>query len=496
MGGYIIAIDQGTTSSRALVFAPDGHVVSIARHPVTQYYPRPGWVEHDPQELFATAARALSEAFEASGLSPADIEAVGITNQRETAILWDPVSGKSVYNAIVWQCRRTADICEALEKEGLGGYVKEKTGLLIDAYFSGTKFKWMLDNVDGLYERAAGGLLLGGTVDSWLIWNLTGRHVTDHSNASRTMLFDIKNLRWDDELCYALGVPRSILPEPVQNSEIYGRIKPGIPGLEALEGIPVCGSAGDQQAALFGQCCFDAGMTKNTYGTGCFAVMNTGGEILSSSSGLVSSVGWTVRGMTTYCLEGSVFNAGSAIQWLRDELGFFESSPQINDLAGSVPDTGGVYMVPAFTGLGAPYWDMDARGLICGITRGTGRAHIARAVLESIAFQTAMLIDAMEAGMSAPMKELRVDGGASASDFLMQFQADILNIPVIRPSMVETTAAGAAYLAGLAAGVWADCRDLLRQRDTDRVFLPSMDESRRAAALNAWKDAVRRTLTK
>ncbi len=496
MSGHVIALDQGTTSSRAIIFSRDGNIVSMARYPISQHYPKPGWVEHEPEELWSTIVHALKDAFEKSGLSAKDIEAIGVTNQRETAVLWDAKTGQSVYNAIVWQCRRTASICEELTKDGLTDYIKSKTGLLVDAYFTGTKFRWILDNVAGLRGRAERGELLGGTVDSWIIWNLTGRHLTDHSNASRTMLFNIEKLCWDEDLCSALRVPERILPEPVKNSDIYGRIKPDIPGLEELAGIPVCAAAGDQQAALFGQCCFYPGMVKNTYGTGCFAVMNTGQDIVRSKARLVSSVGWTIGDRTTYCLEGSVFNAGSAIQWLRDGLGLFSDAARSGPLAQTVPDTGGVYIVPAFTGLGAPYWDMDARGLICGITRGTTGAHITRAVLESIGYQTASLLQAMQEDTLRPISELRVDGGASASDFLMQFQADILNIEVLRPAMVETTAAGAAFLAGLAAGVWSSEADLMRQWKIDSTFVSHMDAQQRRASLEGWENAVRRALMK
>ncbi|MBR2520594.1 MAG: glycerol kinase GlpK [Oscillospiraceae bacterium] len=496
MNGSIIALDQGTTSSRAIVFSRDGDVLSMAQFPITQHYPRPGWVEHDPNELWQTTALALSQAFRQSGLSPSDIEAIGITNQRETAVLWDRASGRSVYNAIVWQCRRTADICRELEERGLGGYIREKTGLIIDAYFTGTKFKWMFDNDPSLRDRAAEGALLGGTVDSWIIWNLTGSHVTDHSNASRTMLFDISSLTWDPRLCDELEVPMNILPRPVSNSELYGKLKPGIPGLEELAGIPVCGCAGDQQAALFGQCCFEEGMLKNTYGTGCFTMMNTGSDIVRSGNDLVSTVGWTVGGKTVYCLEGSVFNAGSTIQWLRDGLGLFEKASDCDVLAESVPDSAGMYIVPAFTGLGAPYWDMDARGLICGITRGATKAHLARAVLESISFQTAMLINAMRSDTGRSIHQLRVDGGASVSDFMMQFQADILDINVVRSSTPETTAAGAAHLAGLAAGVYSGTDQLTSLWKTDRVFVPQIDAVRRESLMKGWDDAVKRTLMK
>ena len=394
METYIVALDQGTTSSRAILFNRAGEIVARAQHPFRQIYPQPGWVEHDPMEIWATEKRALAEAVDAAHIDPKQIAALGITNQRETTILWDRTTGQPVYNAIVWQCRRTAAICDQLKADGLGESVTDKTGLLIDAYFSGTKIKWLLDNVPGVRERAERGELCAGTVDAWLIWNLTGgrAHVTDYSNASRTMLFNIHTLQWDEDLCRALGIPMRLLPEPRPNSEAYGAVAPGIPGLEALAGIPICGSAGDQPAALFGQACFTPGQAKNTYGTGCFTLMNVGGEAVRSKAGLVTSVGWSVDGKTAYALEGSVFNAGSTIQWLRDELGLIETAPECDRLAESVPSSGGVYVVPAFTGLGAPYWDMYARGAIVGLTRGTTRAHIARAVLDCIAFQVTDLV--------------------------------------------------------------------------------------------------------
>ena len=454
MNGYIIALDQGTTSSRSIIFDSKGNIVSLAQYPFTQIYPKPGWVEHDPMVILESQMLAMSEAFEKSGLSPTDIAGIGITNQRETTIVWDKNTGKPIYNAIVWQCRRTAPICDQLTADGLGPYVKEKTGLLIDAYFSGTKIKWILDNVPGARERAERGELLFGNVDSWLIWNLTGgrAHVSDYSNCSRTMLFDIDNLCWDEELCARLGVPMSMLPTPVPSSMVYGQVTAGLPGLETLEGIPVCGSAGDQAAALLGQACIVPGQAKNTYGTGCFTLMNTGSKSVRSVSGLVTSVAWSVNGKTTYALEGSVFNAGSSIQWLRDELGLIGTAHECDILAESVPDNGGVYLVSAFTGLGAPRWDMYARGAIVGLTRGSNKAHIARATLEGIAYQVKDLLDAMQVDAESPISVLRVDGGASVSSFLMQFQADMLRVPIDRPKLVETTAFGAAFLAGAISG--------------------------------------------
>ncbi len=494
MNGYVVALDQGTTSSRAIVFDAKGVPVTIAQYPFPQIYPKPGWVEHDPMVILDTQLRALAEAFEKSELSPTDIAGIGITNQRETTIVWDKSTGKPVYNAIVWQCRRTAPICDKLAAEGLGDYVRDKTGLLIDAYFSGTKIKWILDNVEGARERAERGELLFGNVDSWLIWNLTGgeAHVSDYSNCSRTMLFDINTLEWDKTLCDRLGIPMSMLPEPVPSSMIYGKVASGITGLEMLAGIPVCGSAGDQAAALIGQGCIEKGQAKNTYGTGCFTLLNTGEQSVRSASGLVTSVAWSVGGKTTYALEGSVFNAGSSIQWLRDEVGLLSTSSECEALANSVPDNGGVYLVSAFTGLGAPRWDMYARGTIVGLTRGSKKAHIARAALEGIAYQVKDLLDAMELDAGEPLSVLRVDGGASVNNFMMQFQSDILRKPIDRPKMVETTAFGAAFLAGLAVGVWNDISDIAGLRESDRVFTPQMDESEAAALHHKWLRAVER----
>ena len=495
METYVAALDQGTTSSRAILFNRAGEIVARAQYPFRQIYPQPGWVEHDPMEIWATEKRALAEAVDSAHIDPKRIAAVGITNQRETTILWDRATGQPVYNAIVWQCRRTAPICDRLTADGLGETVTEKTGLLIDAYFSGTKIKWLLDNVPGVRERAERGELCAGTVDSWLIWQLTGGcvHVTDYSNASRTMLFNIHTLQWDEDLCRALGIPMQLLPEPRPNSEPYGVIAENIPGLEALAGIPICGSAGDQPAALFGQACFTPGQAKNTYGTGCFTLMNVGGEPGRSKAGLVTSVGWSVNGRTTYALEGSVFNAGSTIQWLRDELGLIETAPDCDRLAESVPDAEGVYIVPAFTGLGAPYWDMYARGAIVGLTRGTTKAHFARAVLDAIAFQVTDLVRAMNDDAPCPLTTLRVDGGASVSDILMQTQADLLRLPVDRPAQVETTAFGAAALAGLSAGVWGSLEELERLRLSQHVFLPRRDETACAADYVQWHRAVERS---
>lgn len=494
MNGYVIALDQGTTSSRAIIFDAAGTPVTVAQYPFPQIYPEPGWVEHDPMVILETQLRALAEAFEKSGLSPTDIAGIGITNQRETTIVWDKNTGKPVYNAIVWQCRRTAPICDQLKESGIGEYIREKTGLLIDAYFSGTKIKWILDNVDGARERAESGELLFGNVDSWLIWNLTGgkAHVSDYSNCSRTMIFDIDELKWDETLCEKLGIPMSMLPEPVPSSMIYGHVAPGLTGLEMLAGIPVCGSAGDQAAALIGQGCINRGQAKNTYGTGCFTLLNTGNQSVRSNSGLVTSVAWSINGKTTYALEGSVFNAGSSIQWLRDEVGMLATSSECEALATSVPDNGGVYLVSAFTGLGAPRWDMYARGAIVGLTRGSTKAHIVRAALEGIAYQVKDLLDAMEKDAGEELSVLRVDGGSSVNNFMMQFQSDILRKPIDRPQMVETTAFGAAFLAGLATGVWGDISDITSIRKSDRIFEAQMDPEKAERLHRTWLRAVER----
>jgi len=492
MNGYIIALDQGTTSSRAILFDRSGAALSQAQYPLTQHYPQPGWVEHDPQEILRTQLMALAQVFEKSGLSPTDIAAIGITNQRETTIVWDKTTGQPVCNAIVWQCRRTAGMCDQLKAEGLQSYVRDKTGLLIDAYFSGTKIRWILQNVPGAMEKARQGQLLAGTVDSWLIWNLTGRHVTDYSNAARTMLLDIHRLCWDETLCRRLDIPMSMLPQLLPNSGDFGKILPGIRGIESLAGVLICGCAGDQQAALFGQCCFAPGQAKNTYGTGCFTLLNTGSKPVHSAGGLLSSVGWQLGGETTYVLEGSVFNAGSSIQWLRDELGLISSAHECDLLAESVPDNGGVYMVSAFTGLGAPHWDMYARGAVLGLTRGSTRAHLARAVLEGIAYQVADLLQAMERDAGAPLQQLWVDGGAAVSDFMMQFQADLLQCPICRPKLLETTAAGAAYLAGLHAGVWSSTDEIAQLRSLQRTFTPACPPQQAESLMRQWHRAVDR----
>ena len=492
MNGYLLALDQGTTSSRAILFDVGGNAVVKAQYPLKQIYPRPGWVEHDPEEILATQLHALAEVYEKSGVSPTEIAAIGITNQRETTILWDRATGRSVCNAICWQCRRTADICEDLEKAGLGPYIREKTGLIIDPYFSGTKLRWILENVPGARDRAEKGELLFGTIETWLIWKMTGGavHITDYSNASRTMLFNIHTLKWDDEILEELNIPKCMLPTPKPCSEVYGETK------EDLFGGPIkiAGAAGDQQAALFGQTCFQEGEAKSTYGTGNFLLLNTGDKPISSKNGLLTTIAWGLDGKVTYALEGSVFVCGAVIQWIRDEMKMLETSAESEAVARSVEDTNGVYIVPAFVGLGAPYWDARARGAIYGLTRGAGRAHIVRAALESIAYQCHDLIKAMEADMERPLASLYVDGGASANDFLMQFQSDILNLKVIRPKSVETTSLGAAYFAGLATGYYEDLADVDDNWQKDRDFTPNMDEKTREELLAGWRDAVKRTL--
>ena len=494
MAKYVMALDAGTTSNRCILFNEKGEMCSVAQREFTQYFPKPGWVEHDAEEIWASMLGVAVEAINKIGATAEDIAGIGITNQRETTIVWDKATGEPVYHAIVWQCRRTSEYCDSLKEKGLTDKFREKTGLVIDAYFSGTKVKWILDNVPGARERAERGELLFGNVDSWLIWNLTGgrAHVSDYSNCSRTMLFDIDNLCWDEELCARLGVPMSMLPTPVPSSMVYGQVTAGLPGLETLEGIPVCGSAGDQAAALLGQACIVPGQAKNTYGTGCFTLMNTGSKSVRSVSGLVTSVAWSVNGKTTYALEGSVFNAGSSIQWLRDELGLIGTAHECDILAESVPDNGGVYLVSAFTGLGAPRWDMYARGAIVGLTRGSNKAHIARATLEGIAYQVKDLLDAMQVDAESPISVLRVDGGASVSSFLMQFQADMLRVPIDRPKLVETTAFGAAFLAGLASGVWESVDDIALLRQSDRIFKPEMDADQAKQYHDNWLRAVGR----
>lgn len=487
-----MALDQGTTSSRCILFDRSGTIRAVAQKEFTQYYPKPGWVEHDAQEIWDTTLEVARGAMLKNKISARDIAGIGITNQRETTIVWDKNTGEPVYNAIVWQCRRTSGMVDELVKAGLSDKIRAKTGLVPDAYFSGTKLRWILDNVPGVRERAEAGELLFGTVDTWLIWKLTGglAHVTDYTNASRTMLFDIRNLCWDEELLELLNIPRCMLPEVRPSSQVYGWTQYELLGGE----IPVAGAAGDQQSALFGQCCFDPGDMKNTYGTGCFLLMNTGSEPVMSRNGLITTVAATLPGQVQYALEGSVFTAGAAVQWLRDELGVISSASESLEYAESVPDTAGVYVVPAFTGMGAPYWNQYARGMITGVTRGFSRAHLVRATLESIAYQTCDICKAMENDALVPLTRLKVDGGASANDFLMRFQADILGAEVVRPKCIETTALGAAYLAGLAVGFWKSLDDVRASWETETVFRPEMDEAHRDALLKGWSKAVKTAL--
>ena len=491
MSRYVIALDQGTTSSRAVIFDEQVNVIAMKSYEFEQIYPQPGWVEHDPMAILNTQVDALREAVRISGIPVGDIAAIGITNQRETTLLWDRKTGQPMHNAIVWQCRRTAPIVKRLCDEGLEEHIRETTGLVPDAYFSGTKLSWLLDKLD-LHDRAERGELCFGTVDSFLVWNLvSGRpHVTDATNASRTMLFDISRNDWDDTMLSALRIPRAILPQVVDSSGVIGMLDPEILG----RAIPVAALAGDQHSALFGQGCFDPGMMKNTYGTGCFLLMNTGDELTRSKNGLVSTIAWRIGGKCTYALEGSVFVGGAAVQWLRDEMKLVERASETETIARSVKDSGGVYMVPSFTGLGAPYWDMYSRGTIIGITRGTGRAHIIRAALESIAYQSADLVMAMESDCGRQPAEMRVDGGASANQFLMQFQADILGCRVIRPAVIETTALGVAMMAGLAVGLYEDMDALRKIWKKDLRLTPQMEESDRQAALRGWHRAVKRSL--
>lgn len=495
MKKYVLALDQGTTSSRTIVFNKKGEIVSKAQFEFEQIYPKAGWVEHNPYEILDSQLRSLSAALLAGKIKASEIAAIGITNQRETTILWDKDTGKPVYNAIVWQCRRTAPICEKLKEEGLDDYVKERTGLLIDAYFSATKIKWILDNVPEARTLAAEGKLLFGTVETWLIWNLTNKqvHITDYSNAARTMLFDIEKLCWDEKLCNTLGIPMSILPEVRESSSVYGYVSEDVPGLKELAGIPISGAIGDQQAALFGQACFKAGQAKNTYGTGCFLLMNTGDKRIHSKNNLIEGIAWGINGKVTYDLEGSAFNAGSVIKWLRDELRLISEPSECDFLAESVEDANGIYLVPAFTGLGAPYWDMYARGCIVGLTRGTNRAHFARAVLESIAYQVTDLVEAMSKDSNIIMSEMRVDGGASVSNILLQIQSDLTSSKVNRPKLVETTALGAAYMAGLAVGFWEDFDEIERAREVDRIFVPAIAIDKKEEMLKGWKKAVDRS---
>ena len=493
MKNYILAFDQGTTSSRAIVFDKDGMIVGTSQKEFTQIYPKAGWVEHDAMEIWGTQSGVAREVLEKTGVRPEEVAAIGITNQRETTVVWDKNTGKPIYNAIVWQCRRTAAICDELKAKGLEASIKEKTGLVVDAYFSGTKVKWILDNVEGAREKAENGELLFGNIDTWLIWNLTrGKvHVTDYSNASRTLLYNIKELKWDDEILSELGIPKSMLPEVKPSSCVYGHTDPQTFG--GAE-IPIAGDAGDQQAALFGQACFEPGMAKNTYGTGCFMLMNTGEKPIESKNGLLTTIAWGIGDKVEYALEGSIFIAGASIQWLRDELKLVYDSAQSEYYANLVEDTNGVYVVPAFTGLGAPYWDMYARGAILGLTRGSKREHIVRATLESIAYQTKDVLEAMQEDSGITLKALKVDGGAAANNFLMSFQSDILNVPVRRPQVLETTALGAAYLAGLSVGFWKDQDEIKDKWAVDREFEITMEEDLRNKKYNGWKKAVKRAM--
>lgn len=489
MGKYVMAFDQGTTSSRCILFDKAGKICSSAQKEFTQIYPQPGWVEHDPLEIWSSQLSVAVEAMGKIGVDASQIATIGITNQRETTIVWDKQTGKPVYNAIVWQCRRTADMINDLTGKGFDKVIKEKTGLIPDAYFSGTKIKWILDHVEGARKRAEAGELLFGTVDTWLIWNLTkGKvFVTDYTNASRTMLFDIHKREWDDEILNELSIPKCMLPKVKPSSCLYGVTDETVIGGE----IPISGAAGDQQAALFGQCCFEEGETKNTYGTGCFLLMNTGEKAIASENGLLTTIAASTDEKVCYALEGSVFVAGAAVQWLRDEMRMIKTSAQSQEYAEAVEDTEGVYVVPAFTGLGAPYWNPYARGMMVGLTRGTKKEHVIRATLESLAFQTYEVIEAMQKDSGISLKSLKVDGGASANDFLMQFQADILSEKVLRPECIETTALGAAYLAGIAVGFWKDTKEVRENWALSRTFDPAMAEEKRKEKVKGWKRAVR-----
>jgi len=489
---YILALDQGTTSSRAILYDREGKVLKITQKEFTQIYPKAGWVEHDPMEIWGSQSGVVSEILATTGISSEEIAAIGITNQRETTVVWEKQTGKPIYNAIVWQCRRTSGICDELKEKGMENVCRESTGLVLDAYFSGTKVKWLLDNVEGAKEKAKKGELLFGNIDTWLIWNLTrGKvHITDYSNASRTMLYNIKELKWDERILKELDIPASMLPEVKPSSAVYGVTDARIFGAE----IPIAGDAGDQQAALFGQACYTPGMVKNTYGTGCFMLMLTGEKLVHSKNGLLTTIAWGVNNKVEYALEGSIFIAGAAVQWLRDSLKVIYDAKDSEYFATKVEDSLGVYVVPAFVGLGAPYWDMYARGAILGLTRGTTRNHIIRATLESIAYQTRDVLEVMRTDSGIELQELRVDGGACANDFLMQFQSDILGVPVERPEIIETTAMGAAYLAGLAVGFWKDQSMIAERRKVNRKFLPSMSEDKRERLYTNWKKAVKRAM--
>ena len=489
MAKYMMALDAGTTSNRCILFNEKGEICSVAQEEFTQYYPQPGWVEHDAKEIWHTQLSVARQAMEKLGVTAADIAGIGITNQRETTIVWDRETGMPIYHAIVWQCRRTSEYCDSLKERGLVDKIREKTGLVIDAYFSGTKIHWILENVPGARERAEKGELMFGTVDTWLIYNLSGRkiHVTDYSNAARTMLFNINTLQWDDEILAELDIPKSMLPTPKPSSEIYGMTDESL-----FQGrIPIAGAAGDQQAALFGQTCFNPGEAKNTYGTGTFMLMNIGKEVKLSENGLVTTIAWGLDGEVNYALEGSVFVAGASIQWLRDQLRVVDTAPDSEYMATRVKDTAGCYVVPAFTGLGAPYWDQYARGVIVGLTRGCNKYHIVRATVESLAYQVNDVLQAMKADSGIDLAALNVDGGASANNFLMQTQADISGCPVNRPSCVETTAMGAAYLAGIAVGYWKDKEDVIANTSLDRTFTPAISAEERETRIKGWKKAVK-----
>ena len=490
---YIMALDQGTTSSRAILFDKKGNIISTSQKEFTQIYPKPGWVEHNAMEIWGSQSGVMREVLETNSISPDEIAAIGITNQRETTVVWDRNTGKPIYNAIVWQCRRTSEICDEIESSGYKDMIKDKTGLILDAYFSGTKIKWILDNVEGAREKAENGDLLFGTIDTWLTWNLTrGKvHVTDYSNASRTMLYNIKELKWDDEILEILNIPKSMLPEVKPSSCVYGYTDQH---MLAGAQIPIAGIAGDQQAALFGQTCFEKGSAKNTYGTGCFMLMNTGEKLVESKNGLLTTIAWGVDGKVEYALEGSIFIGGAIIQWLRDELRILYNAKQSQFYAESVEDTNGVYIVPAFAGLGAPHWNMYARGCIMGLTRGANREHLVRASLESIAYQVKDVLHAMEEDSGLKLVGLKVDGGASANDFLMQFQSDILNTSINRPKVIETTALGAAYLAGLAVGFYSSKDDIKNSWLIDREFTSNMDDTKRNRLYRGWRKAVKRSL--
>ncbi len=494
MDQYILALDQGTSSSRAIVFDRKGTPVAVSQKEFTQYFPQPGWVEHNPMEIWSSQAAVIAEAISSIGINGKNLAAIGITNQRETTIVWDARTGAPVYNAIVWQDRRTSEYCDSLKDQGLTDFIRSKTGLIIDAYFSATKIRWILENVPGARSRAEAGELRFGTVDSWLVWMLTGGdvHVTDVSNASRTMLFNIHSLKWDEELLDLFGIPSSMMPQVKSSSEIYGHTRTTL----FAHNVPVAGIAGDQQAALFGQMCIEPGSVKNTYGTGCFLLMNSGTKPILSKNSLLTTIAWKIGDTVNYALEGSIFVAGSVVQWLRDGLGIINSSSEVEALAASVPDNGGVYFVPALTGLGAPYWDQYAKGCISGLTRGTTAAHIARAALEGIAFQTMDIVEAMKRDAGVDLKELKVDGGASRNNLLMQFQANVLSTNVIRPKVTETTALGAAYLAGLAVGYWESIEAVKQQWQEDVLFSPTISVDEAAALREGWKEAVGRTLTK